>query len=205
MVWAGETPGIYDSWEECKAQVLNFPGARYKAFKTQEEAVAAFRSDPDEMAILRSIASHRQEIVNYAAIPGIRLDAIAVDGACEGNPGNMEYRGVRVADGKELFHVGPLPDGTNNVGEYLAIVHALAYLDKLGDHSTSIYSDSRTALAWLRARHHNSKLVKTPKNARIHELLARADAWVKTHACLNPVIKWDTENWGEIPADFGRK
>ncbi len=118
----------------------------------------------------------------------------------------MEYRGVRVSDGSEIFRVGPLPDGTNNVAEYLALVHALAMLDKQGDHTTPIYSDSRTAQSWLRGGAHRSKLARTPANAKIHEMLQRADMWLASHRpTANPIIKWDTDNWGEIPADFGRK
>ena len=117
----------------------------------------------------------------------------------------MEYRCVRVGTGEEVFHMGPFADGTNNIGEYLALVHALALLDKQGDHSTPVYSDSRTAQSWLRRRGHKSTLAHTPTNARIFELLARADAWVQSHAIFNPVIKWNTDDWGEIPADFGRK
>ncbi|MDE5959129.1 MAG: reverse transcriptase-like protein [Muribaculaceae bacterium] len=137
--------------------------------------------------------------------PRIRSVAIAVDGACSSNPGPMEYRGVMVGSGQQVFHVGPLDGGTNNIGEYLALVHALALLDKQGDHTTPIYSDSRTALSWLRRRHSNTKLEPTARNAKVFELLERADRWVATHQILNPVLKWDTDSWGEIPADFGRK
>lgn len=205
-VWAGWDTGVFDSWEECQLQINGFKGARYKAFDTQAAAVNAYRGNPEEyIGTIRKIFSHTAAPVNYNAIPEIRQDGIAVDGACSGNPGPMEYRGVRIADGQELFRIGPLDDGTNNVGEYLALVHALALLDKHGDHLTPIYSDSRTALSWLRNRGHKSKLVRTPHNARIFEMLTRADVWLQTHQVLNPVLKWDTDNWGEIPADFGRK
>ncbi len=143
--------------------------------------------------------------VDYTAIPGIRLDAIAVDGACSKNPGPMEYRGVRVADGVELFRVGPLDGGTNNIGEYLAIIHVAALLARSGDTTTPIYSDSRTALSWIRRGHSNTKIVPDAANARLMQILARADAWLATHRIPNPLLKWDTEAWGEIPADFGRK
>ncbi len=205
-VWAGWDTGVFDSWDECQQQINGFSGARYKAFDTQEAAVNAYRGDPSEyINVIRKVFTHSAAPVNYDAIPSIRQDAIAVDGACARNPGPMEYRGVRVADGVQLFHVGPLDDGTNNIGEYLALVHALALLDKQGDHITPIYSDSRTALSWLRNRGHKSHLAPTASNARIFEMLARADKWVQTHTILNPVLKWDTDNWGEIPADFGRK
>lgn len=206
VVWVGQNPGIYDSWEECELQIKGFPGAKYKSFESQTAATLAYRGDPAEhLGLIKAIASHTAGTVNFAAIPEINLQGIAVDGACAGVPGPMEYRGVVIGTGEELFHLGPLPNGTNNVAEYLALVHALALLDKRGDHQTPVYSDSRTALAWLRNRGNRSKLERTPSNQRIFELLARADAWIQTHTIQNPVIKWDTEKWGEIPADFGRK
>ena len=119
VVWQGTEPGICDSWAECELRVKGYPGARYKAFNSQQEAVEAFRNDPGEMDILRAIARAPREFVNYEAIPGIVRDSIAVDGACSGNPGIMEYRGVDVPTGVELFHQGPFPDATNNIGEFL--------------------------------------------------------------------------------------
>ncbi|MCM1094617.1 MAG: ribonuclease H family protein [Bacteroides sp.] len=206
VVWAGHSPGIYDSWEECKAQVANFPGARYKAFSSQDEATAAYRGDPSaEMYALRAIASRNQQVVNYSAFPEIRTDAIAVDAACAGNPGKMEYRGVEVGTGKEIFHVGPLDDGTNNIGEFLALVHGLALCKKNGDTSTPIYSDSVTAQSWVRRKKAKTTLAPTPRNAKIFELVQRAEYWLAHNTWTNPIVKWDTESWGEIPADFGRK
>lgn len=207
VVWEGRSPGIYDSWEECRDQVEGFPGARYKSFATQDAATAAFRGRPeDHMAFLRKLADVKDAPVDYSQIPGIRLDAIAVDGACSHNPGPMEYRGVRVADGKEIFRVGPLEGGTNNIGEYLALIHVAALLERAGDRTTPIYTDSRTALSWLRRGRSNTTVAPTPDNARLMEILARADAWLsRRHTIPNPILKWDTDNWGEIPADFGRK
>lgn len=206
VVWEGRAPGVYDSWDDCFEQVDGFPGAKYKSYPTQAAAVEAFRGNPaEQLAIARQLARHIGMTIDYTLIPGIRLDAIAVDGACSKNPGPMEYRGVRVADGKELFRVGPLEGGTNNIGEYLAIIHVAALLAKAGDSTTPIYSDSRTALSWIRRGHSNTKVVPDAANARLMQILARADAWLATHRIPNPILKWDTENWGEIPADFGRK
>lgn len=187
-------------------QITGYPGARYKAFDSQEEATYAYRGDPaDHLGMIRTIASRKPEVVNYSAFPEINLDSIAVDAGCSKNPGPVEYRGMDVRTGECLFHVGPLDDGTNNVGEYLAIVHALAWLDKGGNHTMPVYSDSMTAQLWVRRGRHASKLARTPRNARLFELLARADNWLQAHPSHNPVLKWDTERWGEIPADFGRK
>ena len=206
VVWEGLAPGIYDSWEECQMQVTNYPGAKFKSYSTLEAATEAFRGSPDEQrAMLVSIASHKPSVSNWAAFPEIVTDAIAVDGACSKNPGPMEYRGVHVGTGKTIFQVGPLDGGTNNIGEYLALVHALALLAQKGDTTTPIYSDSRTAQAWLRNRHSKTTLVRDSRNAKVFERLERADRWVATHAWSNQVKKWNTEEWGEIPADFGRK
>lgn len=215
VVWEGREPGIYEDWDDCREQVDGFPGARYKAFDSQTAATVAFRGDSssDDEAVIMSIAGHNAEKVRATSpdrlslgdIPEINLDAIAVDGACAGNPGRMEYRGVDVKSGIELFHVGPLDDGTNNVAEYLALVHALAYLYQKGDGTTPVYSDSRTARSWIKNRGCRTKLVRTPRNGKIFELLARADVWIQTHRVTNPVLCWDTDKWGEIPADFGRK
>lgn len=206
VVWEGREPGIYDSWDDCLEQVEGFPGARYKSFTSQDVATEAFRSDPSQYSgLLHKLAQRDAMIVDYTTIPEIRLDAWAVDGACAGVPGPMEYRGVRVADGAELFRVGPYEGGTNNIAEYLAIIHAAALLMAAGDTTTPIYSDSRTAQSWIRRGHSNTTLKPTPENARVRAVLARADAWLASHRIPNPIIKWETERWGEIPADFGRK
>ena len=211
VVWEGREPGVYDSWEDCAEQVEGFPGARYKSFPDKDLAVKAYRGDASEyINFYRKLGSRPADVVteapDYTRFPEIRPDGIAVDGACAKNPGPIEYRGVRVGTGEELFHFGPLDGGTNNIAEYLALVHVLAMLEKQGDDGrTVIYSDSRTAQGWLARGRSNTKITPTPQNARLIEILRRADAWRATHTPRNPIIKWDTEHWGEIPADFGRK
>lgn len=206
VVWNGRHTGVFDSWDDAREQVEGYPEARYKSFPSQQAAVEAYRGDPaDHIGVIKAIASHHPEVVNYAAFPEIRLDAVAVDAACSRNPGPVEYQGVAVDTGERLFHVGPLPDGTNNLGEFLALVHALAMLNRDGQPTRPVYSDSRTALAWLRNRHARTTVTPTPGNARILDMVRRAEAWLNTHTYRNPVLKWDTDTWGEIPADFGRK
>lgn len=209
VVWEGRSPGIYDSWEEAKIQVDGFPQARYKAFDDQTTATRAFRGSPDEQkAILRAIASHRDSglaTFNIDDHPEVVRDSIAVDGACSRNPGPIEYRGVDVVTGAEIFHAGPFQGGTNNIAEYLGLIHALAFLHNTGNTHTVVYSDSRTAQSWVRRRGHASKITPTPGNAKILQLLARADAWIQSHPSHATILKWDTDHWGEIPADFNRK
>lgn len=206
VVWVGNNPGIYETWEDCRLQVENFPGAKYKAFKSREDAIMALRGNHEEdMEILRSIANAKPKMTNYSAYPEIIIDSIAVDAACSGNPGIMEYRGVSVRTGEQIFHKGPFPNATNNIGEFLAIVHALALMKRMGNTTTPIYSDSKTGIAWVRDRACKSKLAPNSKNTELMEIVHRAEMWLRSNVYTNRIIKWNTDVWGEIPADFGRK
>lgn len=217
VVWVGQEPGVYDSWNECREQIQNYPGARYKSFDSQDEAVAAYRGRmEDHLNLVRQIVSHTPKpkaiepggYPDYTVIPGINLNAIAVDGACAGNPGVMEYRAVRVADGAEIFHIGSKKNliGTNNIAEYIGMIHLAAMLAAKGDFTTPIYTDSRNTLAWLRRGHSRTSLGRDERTGPALDLLARADAWLAANGPIrNPILKWQTELWGEIPADFGRK
>lgn len=130
-------------------------------------------------------------------------EAWCVDAACSGNPGPMEYQCIHLPSRRRVFHYGPI-QGTNNIGEFLAIVHALALMKQQGM-CVPIYSDSRTALTWVRNRKAKTTLQRTPQTAQALDLLARAEKWLRENPVNAPILKWDTEQWGEIPADFGRK
>lgn len=199
VVWEGVNPGIYNTWEECKANITGFPNARYKSFKTKQEAIDAYRkgfisSTPSKSKSLPS--SPRSNIIQKS---------ISVDAARSGNPGDMEYRGVVTSSGKEIFKMGVFKQGTNNIGEFLAIVHGLAYLKAKKRQDIAIYTDSKTAMAWVRNKKANTKLKKTAANTELFELITRAEKWLHQNAYSNAIIKWETKAWGEIPADFGRK
>ena len=135
--------------------------------------------------------------------PEVRADAWAVDAACSGNPGPMEYRGVYLKTGEEVFHFGPVW-GTNNIGEFLAIVHALALLQQKGLEMT-VYSDSKTAQCWVRQKKVKTTLKRSQETEKLFQLIERAEKWLRTHSYNVPLLKWETEKWGEVPADFGRK
>jgi ribonuclease HI len=200
VVWQGHQPGIYSSWDECKVQVHNYTNASYKSFESKAEAEKAYKSGPEPKK--RNYTSQKGSSVNKA---GIIKESLSVDAACSGNPGRMEYRGVWTADHGEIFHYGPVQDGTNNVGEFLALVHGLALLQKKEYFKTPIYSDSRTAIAWVVKKKANTKLKETNRNKELFEMIRRGEKWLKENKWTNPILKWDTKNWGEIPADFGRK
>ena len=201
VVWEGHKPGIYKSWDECQKQVAGFPQAKYKSFESAAEAEKAFQGNYWKYVQSAKKPGPKQRVSRSAIIQ----ESVAVDAACSGNPGDMEYRGVWVADGRQLFHVGPLKDGTNNIGEFLALVHALAMLKTQNKPSLTIYSDSKIAQGWVKKGKCNTKLEKTGRNEEIFNLIDRAEKWLAVNKITNPIIKWETEDWGEIPADFGRK
>ncbi len=203
VVWNGRKPGIYEGWDKCKEQVAGFNGAKFKGFPTKDIALSAFSDDPRKY-MEKGLQSPKKVICSNPLVGVPIADSICVDAACSGNPGVLEYRGVDTASGAELFRVGPFPQGTVNIGEFLAVVHALAYL-KQRNSDWPVYSDSRTAIAWLRKRASNTKLEVSDKNRELFKLLERAVNWINTNSWKNPVLKWETEYWGEIPADFGRK
>ncbi|WP_314078168.1 RNase H family protein [Hoylesella pleuritidis] len=134
----------------------------------------------------------------------VKAAAIAVDAACSGNPGPMEYQGIDLQTGTQLFHFGPVK-GTNNIGEFLAIVHALALLEKQNITDRVIYSDSYNAILWVKKKQCKTKLKRDSQTEALFAVIARAEQWLKTHIVKTPIIKWETKKWGEIPADFGRK
>ena len=135
---------------------------------------------------------------------GIDLNAWAVDAACSGNPGPMEYQAIDLQTGARVFHFGPMK-GTNNIGEFLAIVHALALMQQQGLYDKAIYSDSYNAILWVQKRKCKTKLERTPETEPLYQIILRAERWLNTHTWRNPIIKWETQKWGEVPADFGRK
>ncbi len=213
VVWEGVAPGIYNSWEECRLYVEGYKGAKYKAFDSLVDATEAFRGNPSEhIGILQQMSHHykststseRSQKAPRTLPKAVVTDSLAVDAACSGNPGKMEYRGVYVATGKEVFRIGPMEQGTNNIGEFLALVHGLALLKKMGN-SMPIYSDSRNAILWVQQKKCRTRLARTEVNAPIFDLIARAEKWLENNQFNTRIIKWETEQWGEIPADFGRK
>lgn len=214
VVWQGNQPGIYDSWADCEKQIKGVAGAKFKSYESRTLAEQALRIGPEMAAsvIEKQTKGESILITDENGMSQIRpdiqgskpiLDAIAVDAACSGNPGVMEYQGVYVASRTQLFHF-KVPVGTNNIGEFLAIVHGLAYLKK-NNLQQPLYTDSKTALGWIRAKQCRTKLPLTPDTAKLYDVIRRAEAWLHNNTYTTQILKWDTDHWGEIPADFGRK
>lgn len=202
VVWSGHHPGIYHSWDECKNQTNGYPNPVYKSFENLEEANLAYRDDPQKYIGKKGKKNLKELPLDEKNKP--IMFSLSVDAACSGNPGKLEYQGVFTETETRVFKVGPFPEGTVNIGEFLALVHALAYLKK-HQLEMPVYSDSRTAISWVRKKQIRTKLQRTEKTAKLFELVDRALIWLHENTYSTPILKWETRIWGEIPADFGRK
>lgn len=210
VVWQGRETGIYDSWAACEAQVKGV-AAKYKGFATRAEAEIAYEQRPPQSICPTRRKSQTGQTLtiegissNSVASHSPILPALAVDAACSGNPGLMEFRGVIADTGTQVFHRGPYVDGTNNIGEFLAIVLGLAYL-KQQHLPWALYSDSKTAIAWIKQKKCKTNMEWNAKNQDLLIAVRAAEKWLNENTWTTPIYKWDTEHWGEIPADFGRK
>lgn len=205
VVWSGLKTGVFDNWMDCKAQVDQVEGAKYRSFENIQEAQSAFaegyqtyyRNHP-------STASGISLLMKNENAPKPILESLAVDAAWNSVTKWMEYRGVYTASREVWFHKGPFPNATNNIGEFLALVHGLALL-KQKRLDIPVYSDSITAIAWVRHKKHKSIILPTAENEHLFDLLERAEKWLQNNTFNNSIYKWNTPLWGEIPADFGRK
>ncbi len=203
VVWKGNKTGLFDNWKECQQAVKGFEGAIYKSFPTREEAEKAVNDSPWQY-IGKNKAKPAVSPAQQKAAGRPVANSISVDAACNSVTGQMEYQGVHTTTGQLLFKKGPFPKASNNIGEFLAIVHALAWCKK---HKIDlpIYTDSHTAMVWVKNKKAKTKVEENHLNEEVFDLISRAEAWLQTNTWKNPILKWNTEVWGEIPADFGRK
>ncbi|MBW5447541.1 ribonuclease H [Cohnella sp. CFH 77786] len=204
VVWVGNAPGIYDSWAACKAQVDGFTGAKYKSFDSRAEAERAYKDGWKRALTAGQAEGKKAASGSPGTAPPVDYDSISVDVGTSGNPGPIEYKGVDTRTGEVIFSYGPISKGTNNLGEFLAIVHALAYLKKTGSDKT-VYSDSRTALKWVKEKKVATNLARDESTREVWTLVDRAVQWLQTNSYKNKLLKWETSEWGEIKADYGRK
>ncbi|MCM5530535.1 viroplasmin family protein [Parasegetibacter sp. NRK P23] len=202
VVWEGRTKGIFDSWNDCKAQIDGFPNAVYKSFPSLELAEQALQNKSDDYIGKKITAQLPNDVLERIGMP--LKESIAVDGAWNTATGMVEYQGVHTGSGEKLFQVGPLEDGTNNIAEFLAIVHALALCRKNGT-DLPIYSDSRNAIGWVKEKKARTNHTRSAKNKTLFDMIDRAEKWLREHDYPNQILKWETKAWGENPADFGRK
>ncbi|MFQ4142839.1 ribonuclease H family protein [Chlorogloeopsis sp. ULAP02] len=205
-VFKGRKTGIFTSWAECEEQIKGFSGALYKSFRTRGEAEAAlgFADQTLLFPVEQKEVKWQPAKEKIVLASELIMDSVCVDASCIGNPGDVEYRGMYTATRQVIFHKRSMPNGTNNLGEFLAIVHALAHL-KNKTSNIPIYSDSETAIIWVKNKRVRTKLERNDNNEEIFNLVARGLKWLENNEYANPVLKWNTMCWGQIPADFGRK
>ncbi|QNM84979.1 ribonuclease H family protein [Polaribacter pectinis] len=204
VVWNGRKKGVFTSWNVCKKQIDGFEGAQYKSFADLDEAEIAFSKKYDDYKgkNTKKPTLSTTEKTKYGSP---NLESISVDAACSGNPGKMEYRGVLTHNKQEIFRKGPYKKGTNNIGEFLALVHGIALLKSKNKGDLPIYSDSKIAMSWVKQKRCKTNIHFDASNKDLLELIKRAENWLKENTFKNPILKWETKAWGEIPADFGRK
>ena len=204
VIWKGKETGIFSSWERVKKLIHGFEGAQYKSFVDLNEAEIAFK---------KSYADYKGKDTKKPTLSAAEKakygtpieNSLTVDAACSGNPGKMEYRGVLNYSKKEIFRKGPYNGGTNNIGEFLALVHGIALLQKKGLHKIPIYTDSKIAMSWIKKKECRTNIAFDASNKELLDLIQRAEKWLQENSYQNPILKWETKAWGEIPADFGRK
>jgi ribonuclease HI len=203
-VWKGRKTGIFDNWAEAEEQVKGFETAQYKSFESLKEAENAFKGNYWQSVQKPSMGVAGKQTKSSVLVGKPNPESISVDAACAGNPGKLEYQGVETGTKRVLFSMGPFPEGTVNIGEFLAIVHGLAFLKKHNS-DLPIYSDSKTAISWVKNKAVKTKLERNKKNEELFQLLDRGVEWIKENKYSNKILKWETEFWGENPADYGRK
>ncbi len=203
-VWKGLESGVFNNWEACQKQIKGHEGAQYKSFETRNEAEDALKQSYWDFVKKPSSFKVSTSPISKSKATNIIIDSICVDAACSGNPGIMEYRCVDTSTKEEIFASPQYEDGTNNIGEFLGLVHALA-LCKKKELNIAIYTDSKTAISWVKSKKVKTNLRPNSKNKIIFELLDRAVLWLNTNDFSNEILKWETHIWGEIPADYGRK
>lgn len=199
-VHKGNQPGVYTTWAECQAQTKGFKGAKFKAFATENEAKHAVEHGWDS-----SVPAPKDETPAETVNAAYIKDSLSVDAACAGNPGAMEYQCVRTDTNEQVFASPVYSLGTNNIGEFLAIVDALRHLRDIGDTTTPIYSDSVSALSWIRKKSVRTTLEHNNRTDRLWHAVRDAETWLHENEWTNPVLKWNTKEWGESKADYGRK
>ncbi len=203
VVWVGRKKGIFNSWAECSSQVNGFIGAKFKAFDNLQQAeIALSGSYSAFFKNNNSIPENKKGWSNSVSQP--IFPAICVDAACSGVPGPVEWRGINLTDGKELFSAGPYQQGTNNIGEFIAIVQGLIWLAS-NNYNWVLYSDSANAISWVKQKKCKTKQAKNRHNLELFELIKDSEIWLLENHQHNNVLKWMTDEWGENPADFGRK
>lgn len=203
VVWEWKQTWIFDSWESCKNSVNWFSNAKYKSFSNKENAEIAFKKwrefyynkSGKTVKIKDNLETIKEHIPFFSKW-------IAVDAACSENPWKMEYRWINLSTWEEIFHE-KFKIWTNNIWEFLAIVHWLKYI---WDNDMIVYSDSKIGISWVKQWKCKTQFTHIwPESYAISNAIKNAELWLAENSIKHDILKWDTEKRWEIPADFWRK
>ena len=148
-VRVGKTPGIYKTWEECKAQVIGYKGAIYKGFAEKQDAEDFLRgglsasstdaaSDNDEKPQVEPSVS---EITAY-------VDGSFSSGKSFGCGCIILKDGEIIAEISKAYEDEELATMRNVAGEIKASELAMQYALDNGYTSLSIYHDYQGIASW---------------------------------------------------------
>ena len=150
-VKVGKTPGIYNSWDDCKAQTDGFSGAVYKSFKTAAEAAEFMgwgQSSGSEDSI-KETSSDGKIIDTENALENVAY----VDGSYNVATGEFSYGVVMFHNGQEhtfskSFVDSELATMRNVAGEIKGAEAAMEYAYQNGMKSLTIYHDYEGFAKW---------------------------------------------------------
>ena len=132
----GKKPGVYRTWDECKAQTDGFSGAIFKSFKTQEEAEAFIGNKKED-----TIEDKKPQVYAF------------VDGSFNVKTGVYGYGGF-LFDGQDKHILSGSGDDAematmrNVAGEILGSMAAVEKAIELGIKELSIYYDYMGIEMW---------------------------------------------------------
>lgn len=160
----GLTPGIYTDWDSCKIQVNGFPGAEYKGFTTEAEAISymgdGWIGDLQERTDIQSFSTDPADVSYDPDIPSPDPGcAIAyVDGSFMESAGKVSYgivmfitRDDGTRDELQLgkaFTNPELLEMRNVSGEIIGAAEAMKRARQMGLKEITIYHDYEGIAKW---------------------------------------------------------
>lgn len=190
VVWRGHSPGIYENWNACKAQVKGFKYSYYRVFPTFKSANEAFGLSLTEF-------KRRQQFKENTF--NLRPNSIVVSSKYEEKNMETVFTAFKVGDPPEiLFRTAICGKSTHNIVQFLALAASIKYCYENGLKSP-IYSDNPVALKWIRDRKINSQVIRSDRNQEVFDLVDEAIYWLNCNSYNNQLIEWDVEKHGYLP------
>lgn len=188
VVWRGRETGIFTSWDACLRSVNDFQGALFRGYSTWEEAHDAHLNGYWREVAKNKAVTPTTEVIRHS---------FATD-AVHNADGTFSYFITDIEQSRTIYRSPSFHDSNLNVCRFLAIVHALAILTKTSD-TRPVYSPSATAISWVSRRECRTSLCRTLGNTVTFDLIIRAGRFLADNLMSNPILRWESESWGEVP------